>query len=1016
MESLHAPLWSLLAQAIDGAGDTHLPDGLHVRVLPSARLGIPATPLVVTRALLDARVLKTKMRQDGVVWRDKNGAVRVPPFAVTPDNPVIGYFPQTDVVYAALSAESQGALRFEALGSSGQGHMVLQSRSNAPYALAGFTIPMVRLVGTGSVRALSWLDSSVTQGLKEEFWAIWSLPVKPAPRYTPTPNAHAEAKMRVEAAQAKRKPLYIAFSALSAATAPAALPGDAMDRVSQVAGEFDDWLATLLNDLSAPTGELTDTRQIKGKKGQLSVPIEPALIGGSLDPDIGHWLGLGDVDRAVKAAAGQIVFYRIRGLWRWNAKAWRSFERPAFLPGIRQSPEPPAERLPALKAVNVGPKEAGPFVDLHAWADAIVGVPPDRPPPPVLQVPQDRGWLATPPPPDVRRAVGLTAGNFRPHALAALMAADARGPRTLHAFPRSGRLTIGRPLPKGTPLPLVVSRPGDPTDAGQGRFDDRDAPAGAVDYRLAQGDWFGRWSDFASINAPAKPRTRPMRPTIEIFTAPPVFGTPVPNGLLSGSITLRIVVPQIADLPAGGALLSRLDLVQTFGVGAPVTLPYSLPVPAGASLLPDAATEQVLLVIPRTGPALPRCGSAKVSYTARWVDVLGTPSLDADPVARTMVDPRPPVAPTVETRLRYTARPDAQGHARVDLDFSSSTGTRYRVFASNETTLLKALEGSAKPGAAAAAASIRAVAPGAPRAGAFKLAKGFFGWDHFENLTREPIVATGSTTRFVHRVSGSLDVLAIYRVLAEGPSGQLSDMEAADLVPFAVPNLGPPARPQVALVNAGLDPTQDGEGVMLRVKVPLGRAVPKAWRLRRASVPVAEALRMGVVATGPVTDAVTDDQGTSFEIHATDGLPPWRQMRFAVEVQADDPPGAPTVGVVMPGEWSEASAPVPLAIIPPEGPAAPSAVTIAAVAGGLQISVAHPAAAKLIGTGFGPHRFEVWRGAPGGRPVQKDLGFRLVGGAWVATDAGPVASGSFVSVRVIDPIGRRSDAAVSNTV
>lgn len=1016
MDSLRAPLWIFSAEAIDGVGDTHLPPGVHVRALPSPRLGLPATPLVVTRAVLDPAAMKRALRQDGVVWRDSTGAVRVPPFDVTPGNPVTGYFPQTDVVYAALSADSQGGLRFEALGTSGQGSMVLQSRSKSPYALAGYFIPMVRVVGTGSVRALSWLDSSVTKGLKEEAWAVWSLPVKQTPRYTPTPDAPAEAKARVLVAGARRQPMYIAYTAASPAAAPAAVPGDAMGRVAQVAGELEDWLAILLNDLSKPTAELTDTQAITGVKGQISVPIEPALIGGSLDPDIGHWLGLGDVDREVKATASQLVFYRIRGLWRWYPKSWRFYERPALLAGLRKDTDAALVAFPELKTFGIAPTEAGPFLDLHGWADAIIGVPPDRPPPPVMGTPLDRGWLATPPPPDVRRAVGLVAGDFRPRALAALMAADARGPRTLHPFPRAGRLTIGQPLPKGMPLPLVVSRPGDSDQAGQGRFDDRDAPAGAVDYRLAQGDWFGRWGEFATAQSPPKARTRPMRPTIEIFTAPPAYGTPIPTGALSGSITLRIVVPQIADLPAGGALLSRLDLVETFGAAPPVTLPYSLPVPAGASLQNDPATGQRLLVIPRTGPALPRCGSAKVSYTARWVDVAGTPSFDADPVARTMVDPRPPTAPTVETRLRYTARPDAQGHARVDLDFGSVTGRRYRVFASNETTLLKALETSGKPGAAAAAAAIRAAAPGAPRAGVFKLKKAFFGWGEFENLTREPIVATGATTRFVHRVSGSLDVLAIYRVLAEGPSGQLSDMEAAELVPFAVPNLGPPARPLVTLVNAGLDPTQDGEGVMLRVKVPLGRAVPQAWRLRRASVPVADAMRMGVVAEGPVSGAETDDQGISFDIHATDGLPPWRQMRFAVEVQAAAPPGAPTIGVVMPGEWSEASAPVALAIIPPEGPAAPSGVTIADVAGALQITVAHPAAASLIGTGFGPHRFEVWRGAPGGRPEQKELGFRLTAGAWVATDAGPVPPGSFVSVRVIDPIGRRSDAAVSNTI
>src|SRR5262249_8103288 len=153
---------------------------------------------------------------------------------------------------------------------------------------------------------------------------------------------------------------------------------------------------------------------------------------------------------------------------------------------------------------------------------------------------------------------------------------------------------------------------------------------------------------------------------------------------------------------------------------------------------------------------------------------------------------------------------------------------RYRVFASTETTLLHALDSI---GQAAAANDIRGAAPGAPRAMKFKTYKNLFDWNHFECLTHESILATDTITHFTHRVSGSLEVLAIDRVLSEGASGALSEMTEADLVPFAVPNLGPPSRPQVAVLNAGLDPTT--QGARLRVRVPIGKATPKAWRLRR---------------------------------------------------------------------------------------------------------------------------------------------------------------------------------------
>ncbi|MCY1013782.1 hypothetical protein OV079_51315 [Nannocystis pusilla] len=215
------------------------------------------------------------------------------------------------------------------------------------------------------------------------------------------------------------------------------------------------------------------------------------------------------------------------------------------------------------------------------------------------------------------------------------------------------------------------------------------------------------------------------------------------------------------------------------------------------------------------------------------------------------------------TELRWTARPDVEGHARVDLDFGSTIGTRYRVFVSNETLLLEALE---QDGHHAARAEILAAEPGAPRAEKFKDHKALFGWNHFEGLDEaadrrhrdhDPLRPPR-----VGLARGADDLPRPRR----GPSGALSEMSEADLVPFAVPNLGPPTRPQVSLVNAGLDPTTDG--VKLRVKVPRSKAAPKAWRLRRTSTPTRDALRMPLVDEGPVSGAEVDGEGTSFDILA----------------------------------------------------------------------------------------------------------------------------------------------------
>src|SRR5205085_8190473 len=109
---------------------------------------------------------------------------------------------------------------------------------------------------------------------------------------------------------------------------------------------------------------------------------------------------------------------------------------------------------------------------------------------------------------------------------------------------------------------------------------------------------------------------------------------------------------------------------------------------------------------------------------------------------------------------------------------------------------------------------------------------------------------------------------------------------------------------------------------------------------------------------------------------------------------------------ILPGEWSQASAPATLTVIPPAGPVAPTSVAIANAGGALQITVHHPAADSLAATPIGPHRFELWRVTPGARPARREVLFtRGAGDTWVGSDPGLAPAGAYVSVRVIDPIG-----------
>jgi hypothetical protein len=1037
--SILAPAWAWLAGAIDSAGDSHLPPGVHVRCLPSPPLGLPATPLMVTRTVLDPDLLAKLARSDGVTWIDSHGATLTAPFTVTPDNPVTGYFSELDVVWAQLAMRQVsrlGGLQFDALQDTEFGPAPFQSASQQPYALCHWFLGRVRVSGSGLVTGIRWLDATaINRNTGERFWEWWSLPVAPAPRYIPPPDAADQAKLRVQRGAVLRQPMHVAYTAAGPTIAPAAGPADAFKRLDQVRNQLDQRLKRLLQDLSQPTWALREEHAIAGQAGKaqpgsVGLGIENFLLLGSIDPDIGHYLGLGDVDRDLDAKPGALVLYRMRGLFRWNANIWSPFQSISFAGALRFGRADAIAQFPELTQYKLEPHDDIAYLDLHQYAVAVVRQPPQGMTAPQIAACDDRGWLSTPPPPNVRRALRLVATGFPAPALAAVVARDKFGTRSLHAWPDGARWGFGAgSAPPGLPLSWVVSRSEDPQQADEARLEDRNAPDGPVEYSLAKGDWFGRWSPWALRTAPDRDRTPPMRPALLMFVTPPQLAPPPvapPSGLLSGTIELRIPLPHGDELPPGGAPLDGLLLIETFGANPDVSLYLTLAgLPATARLELDPSSQpghaKQQLIITRTGPALYPAQQIKVSYTARWRDALAHQSALAFPAKKTIIDPRPPAAPVIIRPLAYTSRPDAMGHARVAFSFDGQDGVGYRVYTSNESTLLKALDGFNAP----LAANIRNTALINDRAGALVDHRGLFGWDHFELITEHPLYrdpASGKVS-FTHRLSAGLSVAVFYRVVAEGPGGGLSELSASSMFAFGVPNIGGPGQPLVSVVNV---PEQNPveHGVVLRVKVPHGASAPRAWRLRRTSTAGADPLRMPTVLEGTLSSALhvqnvsADTEGDSFDIIASAPLRPWVNYRFVVEVQGESPPGADTV--LVPGEWGDASGPVKFAAVPAGPPPAVPQVQLNPDAGGLHIAITPPAAVSLQSTMMGNFSFEAWRIEPGKRPRRLDQPFVYDAASqrWQAFDATPVAAGALttVSVRVIDPLGRSSEATLSNTV
>jgi hypothetical protein len=651
----------------------------------------------------------------------------------------------------------------------------------------------------------------------------------------------------------------------------------------------------------------------------------------------------------------------------------------------------------------------GPFLDLSVVACASIGVPPTRPTRATLDAPRLGPWAPLPPP-QARREIVVPGRGFVAGATVAFAREDATGIVGLN--PRS---SVGRALP------LVPSVPGDATETGAGELADREAPPEAITYRCAQADWFGRWSPWARRAVPAGVRPAPPAPvlvaTYRIATVP----SPMPTTQLSGTIDVRVPVPPPASLPPAGELLASLEVRVTVE-GTTTTTTAALPTPA-------TPPNELALVI--TGPAIPRAETREVTLVGTWIDAGGRRSLDAIPVTLAAVDPRPPDQVVLPGTLRYTARPDVTGWARAELVWTpTGAQQRFRVFVADESTVKARLTkvrdgggaGSSRAGAAltAVAAATTLVARGA----AYTSFGDALTRDMFEQLTSEPIErpSGGAQVRFAHGVSGSLRVLSLYRVVAVSAANVEADFTTASLVPTAVPNTSPPpqplltARPEVDATNTV--PYR----ARLRVRVPRGLVVPAEFRLRRSRLPAADATAMPIVATGTIPTGTVGaphefeviDIGSS-QIAPGGALRPWVRYDWRVEVRGGpEPGGGPSA------EWSQASMPAGVTLVPADPPAAATNLSVTRSTGG-PATVTWKHADPLIGGSSGGYQCDVHRRI-GDAPealvatieaeAPPSAGGRSGGTAgsfsWTEpTSPTPPAKAAY-RVVVVDPIGRQS--------
>lgn len=1007
--SAPAPRWAFNAQAIDGAGDPHLAPGIHLRLIPSQLLGLPAAPFTVFRQDLGVGGSKAQLRTD-ITWSDRFGAPRIPPFDLTDSTPMTGWLPppasgvccwiEVDVVPA-----TKGKLRVDAVIGTPRGEAVAGRLNQPPFQFGASRIERVVVQGAGRVNGVRWIDarSLLKRG---KLWRALALPVASGPRYGGIPNAPTLAMQRVRRGAPTRLGLHEAPQAVDPSSAPPATPAMEEGRIQALIPIVQPWLDPLLTDLSAPAYLLERIEHVLDEhgieRGGARINVLGLLMQAALDPGVGRWLGFSDVDEAPPTTApGAVIAYVVRGLWKADPR--RIGDLVATLPpDALTTPSTLLTRLVTGIRLKGGPP--GPFLDLWTVACATVANPPLRPSAPRLDAPVNGPWMPLLPP-AAQREVVVPLGGVVSGAVIGLARREGAGLVGLNAR-----------TPAGRGVSLVPAVPSGAMSVGEGEVADRTAPPEAVAYRAAQADWFGRWSEWSERAAPAGVRPAPPRPVVHATYVAP--GVDADGNLTtpSGIIDVSVAVPEVDALPPGSALLAALE-VAVDGVVTSIGVPASGPPPT--------------LVVSRDGPALQRADSQAVTIVARWINTLGAPSVDSEPVTLLLSDPRPPSALTMATALRYAARPDATGQARVALTWSPQPGQqRFRVFYTDETRVTARLQKivaqnlPAKPAAQTVLAALGDAATVVDRAAALTSDPALLSREMFEQVTARPIERPAAgQVRFEHALSGSLRVLSLYRVVAVSGSNVEIPFGAAPLIPVAVPNNPTPPTPLVTAEPVLAPAGAAAPKVRVTIRVPRGLVPAVEFRLRRSSALSADPLQMPIAATGAMPPAGADgaqvvevlDAGAS-EIVPGGTLRDWLTYSWRSEVRAAAEPGAGGPA----GRWSVASAPAQVTLVPLDPPRPAQALATAPSGAGTEVSWEHPE--PLRAGSVGSYRFDVYRTLPndrarfggtlsaeaspadGGRLPDRTGRFRLV-------DADAPVSGTRYRVVVVDPLGRTSPPA-----
>jgi hypothetical protein len=1040
--SAFAPADLFAAVALAARNDADLPDGVHLRLMPSPSLGFPIAPFGIYR-------VEPFIATPQLIWRDRAGRVLSEPALAAAGGVLLADIlqPSADGTVRDVAVEIVADGLFE--GSIALldrvDNRIFAQRSRAPHIVGGPRVERVRVEGRGRIVGLrTWrvdLQRLVEPMLHRDPDALLSLPIDGSRPWYANGRGANEALARVR----RGAPLRLQPPDRPDGPFDPLTPDDDVTRVSVHRAFIDQQCERMVGDIAVmPTRQrlLRNVPATPTRRRQfVDISIASTLLAQVMDPGIGRYLGLvGTLDERTDGTVP--LAYVAIGLFVFPRIALAPDGRPIVVSlGLRH---PVVEGLANVFVARVHGQDvlqhlnerhnAGPALlerlaglemrGLLAIAGAVPPADRPQPAPPILG---DAQWLD---------GGGRPSSTFRQDflfpapplgSLVALGRFDAGAWRTRHQISdlpapanptrRAIAMLLGRTQskPKLAGLsPILASY------MRRGLISDAPIPASnaSATYRAALADLFGRFGAPVEFEVPPPARPRPPVPAPEpriVFDGPDGVGGPPAS---PGHVDVTVTVPAVANLAAGSLDIATLKM--TFE-GAPLADVAIAPIAAGASAV---VTNRIDL------PAL-HVGEHRVGLlSATFVDAAGNASDAAQLSIRYGDRRRPAVVPT-GLGLIWTSRPGPAPEAELKLTWPGTAGTRYRVYIADQKSL--GVTGNSR-------AEIAVSGGQRDRAGTLG------GRDRFRLLTEPPLAPAGGIVTLNEKLPRSLATVQFLRVIPLTAQGREADFNKCGVVPVAVPTDRGPPPPRIHVVvdaatgiarvtvaAAGLDLVElEASEPGLFSEPPNPAAVAPEFRLRRASGTVNDPVYARESMRGPlqlsrhdgnvlfsaeVADPVALDPFIRYSYWAEVRMPPERRLAPGI---VEIPP-ANGVKPVLPAQladitrpFSSFSAPVTAVHVPPPPvPALGGAVAdVIAEGATLRASLAAPATPSASTKAVGPYRLRIWE-QWGDKSIGPAIDIELDGSAlaWEGASGSAADHPRPLTLRfvTIDPVGRESD-------